>query len=66
MVKLFGIEFRRARDKNQLQSFVAPSNDDGAVVVAGGGVYGSFIDLEGTIRNETDLVSKYRSLALQP
>lgn len=66
MRTFFGIEFKRQNDKSKLPSFAAPVYDDGAVNVAAGGVYGTYIDLEGTIRNESDLVTKYRQLALQP
>jgi hypothetical protein len=65
-VRIFGFEFKRAEDPALRRSFAPPTYDDGAVVVASGGVYGTYIDLEGIIANETDLVTRYRQLALQP
>ena len=67
MAKLFGFEIKKVSDEDEkLDSFVAPSNDDGAVVVAEGGAFGTYVDLEGTAKSEAELVSKYREMALQP
>lgn len=63
---LFGFEIRRRPIPDSQKSFVPEQKDDGAVVVSAGGAYGSFVDLEGTVRTEAELVSKYRELALQP
>tara|TARA_R110000868_G_scaffold319497_4_gene580496 strand:- start:765 stop:2282 length:1518 start_codon:yes stop_codon:yes gene_type:complete len=65
MARIFGLQFKRNDNSQNLKSFAEPQYDDGSVVVAGG-MYGTYVDLEGTIRNESDLVSKYRNLALQP
>jgi len=67
---IFGWEIKRKEDEEKEQkkrvSFVPPSNDDGSLVVAEGGVYGTYIDLDGTLRTEAELVTKYRALALDP
>jgi hypothetical protein len=65
MVQLFGFEIKRKIDEEPLESFTPPINDDGAVVVAAGGSYGTYIDLDGTARTESELVSKYREIALE-
>ena len=52
MAELFGFEIKRKSTDQDLGSFVAPSTDDGAVVVAEGGVYGQYVDLEQTSKNE--------------
>ena len=52
--------------KKQLASFAPPPPDDGAVNLEVGGAYGTYLDMEGTIRNEVELITKYRGLALQP
>jgi hypothetical protein len=64
MAELFGFEIKR----KQLEpvSFAAETNDDGAVVVAEGGVYGTYVDLDGSIRTESELVNKYREMAQHP
>lgn len=66
MASLFGFEIKRKQDTENLPSFTQEYKDDGAVVVAAGGQYGTYIDLDGTIRTEAELVSKYREMAQQP
>lgn len=65
-MQLFGFEIRR---KNQQQeeekqpSFAPEVQDDGALVVAAGGAYGTYVDLEGSVKTEAELVTKYREMA---
>jgi hypothetical protein len=66
MASLFGFEIRRKQETSDLPSFTPEYKDDGAVVVAAGGQYGTYIDLDGTVRTEAELVSKYREMAQQP
>ena len=67
MAKLFGWEFRRSADEEEtLPSFAPPATDDGAVVVTASGSYGTYVDLEGTVRTEAELVTKYREMAVHP
>ncbi len=63
---LFGFEIKRKKIPETQKSFAPEIKDDGAVVVAAGGSYGTYIDLEGTVKTEADLVSKYREMSLQP
>jgi hypothetical protein len=67
-MRVFGFEINRKRDGNELPSFVPPQSDqdDGAMVVQSGGVYGTYVDLDGTVRSEAELVNKYRSMAEHP
>ena len=66
-IKLFGYKIGKDdTDVEKLKSFVPPNDDDASVSVAGGGVYGTYIDLEGQIRSDADLIKKYREMALQP
>lgn len=64
MASLFGFEFKRSVPQEEPVSFAPPVNDDGAVVVAAGGSYGTFVDLEGTARTEAELVTRYRDMSL--
>ena len=64
MAELFGFEIKRKQQ--ELPSFVPKSDNDGAVVVAEGGVYGTYVDLDGSIRTESELVNKYREMAQHP
>ena len=75
-MKLFGFELgspekqqtiaKIGPDAPQAKTFALPQNEDGAVTVAGAGYYGTYVDLDGTFRNETQLITKYRELAIQP
>ncbi len=65
-IKLFG--FKIGKDEpaqEQVRSFVPPNDDDNAVNIVGGGVYGTYVDLEGTIKNDSELIRKYREMSLQ-
>lgn len=66
MAELFGFEFKRKSPQDQLQSFVPKQEDDGAAVVSASSSYGTYLDLDGTIRTEAELVTKYREMSLQP
>ena len=65
-MKLFGFEFKRNDPIEVAPSFAPKEADDGAVIVAAGGAYGTYIDLDGTVRTEAELVTKYREMSLQP
>jgi len=69
MANFFGFEIRR-KDSEVVQdkqpSFAPEINDDGAVVVAAGGAYGTVIDLQGAARTEAELVTKYREMSMHP
>lgn len=65
-MQLLGFEFKRIKDEAPLPAVAPPVNDDGSVVVAGGGVYGTSVDLDGTIKTEADLITKYREAAGSP
>ena len=65
-MELFGFEINRKKTDVDLGSFVPKSEDDGAVVVAEGGVYGQYVDLEHTSKTEGELVTRYRKMSMQP
>jgi hypothetical protein len=67
MKSLFGFEFKR-KDQNldSAPSFAPKEVDDGAVVIAASGAYGTYVDLDGTVRTEAELVTKYREMSLHP
>ena len=70
MANLFGFEIRRAVDPQEEQdkqpAFAPEIEDDGAVMVAAGGAYGTYIDLQGAARTEAELVTKYREMSMHP
>lgn len=70
-IELFG--FRVGKDDDtveklavQVPSFAPPPNLDGAMEVAPGGAYGTYVDLEGTAKNEAELVTRYREMSMYP
>ena len=66
-MNLFGFEFRRKPESaDAAPSFSPKETDDGALVIAAGGSFGTYVDLDGTVRTEAELVTKYREMALQP
>jgi hypothetical protein len=71
-IKLFGFTFG---DKEVVQvqnpseaSFALPTSaiDDGAVTITGNAHYGTYVDLEGSIRNELELITRYREMSNHP
>jgi len=65
--KLFGYKIgKEETESEQLKSFVPSVDEDGSVPISGGGIYGTYMDLEGQIRSDSDLIKKYREMALQP
>jgi len=69
-MKIFGFEITRPQDEKQdAVSFVAPQNDDGAITVSSnslGGFYSTILDMEGSAKSESELITKYRNMAMQP
>jgi len=66
MAELFGFEIIRKKPQEELPSFAPKLEEDGALVVSEGGAYGQYVDLEGAVRNEAELVSKYREISMHP
>ena len=68
MADLFGFSItRKKKEQDPKQSFSIPVADDGATTVSAvGGYMGQFLDLEGTAKNEADLVRRYREISLHP
>jgi Bacteriophage T4-like portal protein (Gp20) len=62
---LFGFLFKDKNKTSQpdLPSFAPPQNDDGAIVIEQGGAFASVIDLDGIVKNEIELITKYREMA---
>jgi hypothetical protein len=66
---LFGFTIARDvsdQDKEVQQSFSPPSNDDGALTITSAAYYGTYVDLDGTAKNDVELISRYREMAMQP
>ncbi len=70
-VELFGFTIGRTQKQREQQdrvSFTLPQTEDGSIEVAGtpGGAYATYLDMEGSAKNEADLIHRYRSMALHP
>lgn len=66
---LFGFTIARNKDeetKSVEQSFTPPANDDGALTITSAAYYGTYVDLDGTAKNDVELISRYREMAMQP
>ena len=66
MSQLFGFSLERAKKVPKGPSFVQKDSLDGSQPIAGGGYFGYSIDLDGVVRNDYDLISRYREMVLQP
>ena len=67
-LELFGFRIDRNKPDPEIKndSFAPKQQDDGASVVQAGGSYGTYLDLDGTVRSEAELVTRYREMSLQP
>ena len=72
-IKLFGFTLGSKdvvqKEKPEQQSFVLPSAaqlDDGAVTITQNAYYGTYVDLEGSVRNEIELITRYREMSNHP
>ena len=77
-MEFLGFEISRKRDDLRTKelprapSFVPPVDDDGTPVIqqqsgfVSGGAYGAYIDMEGGIKNEAELIRRYREISLVP
>ena len=67
MARLFG--FSLEDKEKQSKSIVSPvpqTNEDGVDNYIASSFYGSYVDIEGVYRTETDLIKRYREMALHP
>ena len=67
MAELFGYEIKRKKEAAKAKSFVAPSDEEGTLDIAGGaGFFGQYLSYDKAARNEYDLIRKYRTTAENP
>lgn len=66
MSQLFGFSLERAKKVPKGPSFVQKDSMDGSQPIVGGGYYGYSVDFDGTVRNDYELISRYREMVLQP
>lgn len=68
MADLIGFILNRPKSSEPLPSIAPPNIDDGAIIVSSPGplATGTFLDLEGSVKNESELVTKYRDMTQHP
>ena len=64
--QLFGFSLERAKKVPKGPSFVQKDSLDGSQPVVGGGYYGYSVDFDGQLRNEYELITRYREMVLNP
>jgi hypothetical protein len=63
-MQLFGFEIRKKDIQKEQGSVVTPSSEDGSTIVASASAYyGTVMDIEGIVKNENDLIRRYREVA---
>ena len=67
-MEIFGFELKKKKLEKDLGSVVTPTPDDGSTVVssAASSYYGMVVDLEGVVKNENDLIRRYREVCQYP
>ena len=67
-INIFGFTVNREDKQAELrkQSFVTPVSEDGASTIAAGGYYGTYVDIDASARNESELITRYREIAKYP
>ena len=67
MAKLFGFSIEDTEKKSTgIVSPIPQTNEDGNDNYIASGFYGQYVDIEGSYRNETELIKRYREMALHP
>lgn len=66
MAELFGWELKKKKG-DKAQSFVAPSDEEGTLDIAGGaGFFGQYLSYDKAARNDYELIRKYRQTSENP
>lgn len=68
-LNLFGFQISRPKTEAEQvteKTFAPPSNEDGALTISAAAYYGTYVDLDGTAKNEVELISRYREMSMQP
>ena len=62
---IFGYSIKRKEPVQTERSFVPPSDTEGALdTIKAGGYYGTYLDLEGAAKNESEQIKRYRDISL--
>jgi hypothetical protein len=66
-MKIFGLEIKRNKTEQQMQSVVGPDRDDGSTVItSAAGYYSYVVDLETALKSENEVIRRYREISYYP
>lgn len=71
-INIFGFQLGKKdivqKEPPEQKSFALPTTalDDGAVTITQNAYYGTYVDLEGAVRNELELITRYREMSNHP
>jgi len=65
---IFGFQINLKKKEQQLETVVTPTSEDGSVVLSSSAAayYSQVVDMDTSIKNENDLIRRYREICLQP
>ena len=61
---IFGYTIKRKEPAQTERSFVPPSDDGALDTIRAGGYYGTYLDLDGAAKNESELIKRYRDISI--
>ena len=66
-MEIFGLNLTKKKSTTkQVATVVSPPLDDGAAIVSAANYYGIAVDLDGSLKNENELIRKYRETCNYP
>ena len=67
-LELFGFSIGKKKQESVKQTgeLITPDSYDGSYILETGGVFGTFVDFSGAVRDENQMIQHYRSMALYP
>jgi hypothetical protein len=67
-IEIFGFQINFKKKEEQIQSVVTPVSEDGSVVLSSSAAayYSTVVDMDTSIKNENDLIRRYREISLHP
>jgi len=66
-LNIFGFEIKKKK-KDEVQTIVGPTNQDGSTIVSSSSAayYSQVVDMDTILRNEHEMIRKYREISLHP
>ena len=66
-MEIFGFDIKFKKKEEQMLSVVTPTSEDGSTVISSSAAayYSQVVDMDTSIKNENDLIRRYREISLQ-